>query len=695
MKGYVIGIDTGGTFTDSVIVDDEGNITIGKALTNYKDFKEGVISSLRNASEKLGVPLEEVLRNAIFVGHGTTLGTNAVINRRFAKVGFLTTIGHEDAVLIMRAVGRTDGLNELEIRHQAVCRKPEPIVPRPLIKGIVERVDCFGEILVEMDEKQAEQAIDELIEDGVEAIAISLLWSFANPKHEIKLKEMIKRKYPHIYVAVSHEMVPLIREYARGMSVIIDASIGRLMEDYISSLNEELMKMGLRYPISIMQAYGGVTSSKTARPISTIGSGPAGGVIGSKYLGEVLGFENIVTTDVGGTSFDVSIIKDKEWFYARNPLVGRYRVAIPMIEITSIGAGGGTIAKIDPATGGLRVGPESAGSYPGPVCYDLGGEDPTVTDADLILGYLNPDYFYEGRMKLNKEKALKIMEEKIAKPLKMDVFEAAYTIYEIINSYMADNLRQTIVGKGYDPRDFVIFAYGGNGPMHVGSYAKELGVRKAYIPPQASVFSAFGIASSDVVRTYKYSEFHSMPASPDKINAIFERMEENAIEDMIKEGFKKEDVSIKRELDMKYGRQVHEVPIVIKNGKLTYEDMVRISEDWERKYESIYGKGSGYKEAGIQIVSFTVTATCKTVKPKIKRIEAQPVADASYALKSKRKVYFNHRFFDTAIYDYEKLGYGNVIEGPAIIEAPTTTVVIFPEQKVVMDEYNNIVFERL
>ncbi len=695
MKSYVIGIDTGGTFTDTVIVDNEGNIAIGKALTNYKDFKEGVVASLKNSAEKIGVDLEDILKNAIFVGHGTTLGTNAVINRRFAKVGFLTTIGHEDAILIMRAVGRTDGLNELEIRHQATCRKPEPIVPKPLIKGIVERVDCFGEIVVEMDETQAEKAIDELIEDGVEAIAISLLWAFANPKHEIKLKEIINKKYPHIYVAVSHEMVPLIREYARGMSVIIDAAIGRLMENYINSLNNELMNKGLRYPISIMQAYGGVTSSATARPISTIESGPAGGVIGSKYLGEMSEIRNIVTTDVGGTSFDVSIIKDNEWFYARNPLVDRYRVAIPMIEITSIGAGGGTIAKIDHATGGLMVGPESAGSHPGPVCYNLGGEEPTVTDADLILGYLNPEYFYEGKLKLNKDKALKVMKEKIAKPLKMDVFEAAYTIYGIINSYMADNLRQSIVGKGYDPRDFVIFAYGGNGPMHVGSYARELGVKKVYIPPQASVFSAFGIASSDVVRTYRYSEFHSMPASPDKINVIFNRMEENAIEDMLKEGFTKEDVIIKRELDMKYGRQVHEVPIVIKNGELNDRDMLKVSEEWERKYESIYGKGSGYKEAGVQIVSFMVTATCRTVKPQIRKCEDKPVSDASSALKSKRDVYFYNKFFDTDIYGYEKLRYGNIINGPAIIEAPTTTVVVFPDQRVIMDEYNNIVFKQL
>ncbi len=695
-RQYIIGIDTGGTFTDTVIIDEEGNIVEGKALTNYKDLKEGVISSFEDAASKMGLSGEEILKNTIFVGHGTTLGTNAVINRELGKVGLLTTKGHEDITIIMRGGARTDGLSEEEIRHQVFCRKPEPLIPKTLIRGIPERVDCFGKVVIPLDQEEAKKAVDELVAQGVEAIAICLLWSFVNPKHEQALKELIQNLYPEIYLSVSHEVCPQIREYARSMTVIIDACIGKLMKGYIDSLNKELMRRGLPRPISIMHAYGGVTSSATARPVSTIESGPAGGVIGSKYFAKVLGCKNVTTTDVGGTSFDVSVLWQGEWSFRKEPIMMRFRVAIPIINIACIGAAGGTIARIDPVTGELKVGPDSSGSYPGPVCYDLGGEEPTVTDADLILGYLNPDYFFEGKMRLNKEKALKSMEDRIAKPLGMDVVEAAAGIYDIINSYMSDNLRLSVIEKGFDPRDFTIFAYGGNGPMHVGAYASELGVQKAYVLPQAAVFSALGIALSDVVHVYKLTEFHNMPADPEKITATFETMEERARSDMINEGFRPEEVKFYRELDMKYGRQVHEVSAPVKGGKLTAQDIEEIVNDWERIYEAIYGKGSAYKEAGVQIAFFKLTATCETFKPKIKTEKGLPVTDPTQALKGKRKVFFRKTkgFVETEIYDYKRLNFGNKVSGPAIIEAPTTTIVVLPQQSVRMDEYRNVVFEK-
>ncbi len=696
-KEYIIGIDTGGTFTDTVIVDEEGNLFEGKALTNYQDFKQGVIASFEDAMAKMEISQEEVLRNTVFVGHGTTLGTNAVIDRRLAKVGLITTKGHEDVSLIMRAWARTDGLTEAEIRHQALCRKPEPLVPKALIKGVIERVDCFGKVAIPLDRKQAKEAIAELIEDGVEAVAISLLWSFANPGHEEIIEEMILKDYPHIYVATSNGIAPRIREYARTMTVIIDACVGKLMKAYIDSLNREFMSRGLRFPISIMHAYGGVTSSQTARPVATIESGPVGGVIGSKYMAEVLGCPNVITTDVGGTSFDVSVLKDGEWSFAKEPILMRFRVAIPIIKISCIGAAGGTMAYIDPATRGLRVGPQSAGSSPGPVCYGLGGTEPTVTDADLVLGYLNPDYFFESKMSHNKDKALKAMAEKIAKPLRLDVVEAAAGIYDIINSHMGDNLRQSVIEKGYDPRDFILFAYGGNGPMHVGSYARELKVQKAYVLPQAAVFSAFGIASSDVVRVYRRSEMHLMPASPEAVTVTFEGLKATALQDMVAEGFQPEEVILQRELEMRYGRQVHEVPVVVRGGKLTSEDMSKIMDDWERRYEEVYGKGSGFREAGIQIISFQVVATAKTFKPKMKRIEESPIPDSKDVFKGKRKAFFRkyNDFVETSIYDFKRLRFGNLLKGPAIIEAPTTTIVILPDQEVRVDEYMNVIFERL
>jgi len=695
-RQFLIGIDTGGTFTDSIIIDQEGNMVQGKALTNYQDFKRGVMASLENAVAKAALSTEEVLRDTVFFGHGTTLGTNAVINRKFGKVGLLTTKGHEDTTIIMRGGARTDGLSEEEIRHQVVCRKPTPLIPKDLIKGIAERVDCFGEAVIPLDKKQARQAIDELAAEGVEAIAICLFWSFINPQHEQELKQMIEEAYPDLYISVSHEVAPQIREYARSMTVVIDACIGKLMKDYINSLNKELMGKGLSRPISIMHAYGGVTSSATARPVSTIESGPVGGVIGCKYFADLLGINNVITTDVGGTSFDVSTLYNREWSFRKEPIMMRFRVAIPIINITCVGAAGGSIARIDPITGELKVGPDSAGSHPGPVCYDLGGEEPTVTDADLILGYLNPDYFLEGTMKLNRDRAFKVMEEKIAKPLGMDVVEAAAGIYSIVNSYMADNIRLAVIEKGYDPRDFSIFSYGGNGPMHVGSYISDLGIDKAYVFPQSAVFSAMGIALADVCHVYKKTEFHDMPADPAKVTATFQAMEEKATEDMEKEGFKREEVLFRRELDMKYGRQVHEVSVPVKGGVLSPADIQQICDEWEKIYEDIYGKGSAYREAGIQIAFFKLTSVCKTFKPRIRAEAGSPRQDAAPALKGERKAFFGRlgKHALTPIYDYNRLVHGNVIKGPAIIEAPTTTIVILPEQEIKVDQYRNVVFEK-
>lgn len=694
---YIIGIDTGGTFTDTVIIDKNGKVTIGKALTNYEDLKAGVISSLRDGASEMGKKLEDILPSTVYVGHGTTLGTNAVINRTFGKVGLLTTAGHEDCSIIMRAGAKTDGLSEEEVKHQAVCRKPEPLVPRPLIKGIVERMDCFGKAVIPLDLKQAKKAIDELAAEGCEAIAICLLWSFANAQHEIALKKLVEENYPDMYIAVSHEISPKLREYARTMTVIIDACIGKLMRKYIDSLNQELKKAGLKQDISIMHAYGGVTSWETARPVSTIESGPVGGVVGSKYLGSVLGENNIITTDVGGTSFDVSVLADGEWSFKKEPIMMRFRVTIPIINITCIGAAGGTIARIDPVTGALKVGPDSAGSTPGPVCYERGGEEPTVTDVDVVLGYLNPEYFFGGKLGINKEKAYKALKEKIADPMCMDVVQAAAGIYDIINSFMTDNLRQSVIDKGHDPRDFMLLSYGGNGPMHCASFSKDLGVKKVVIPPQSSVFSAFGIACSDVIHVYNQTDVNIMPADPRHLNAVFEEMEKHAIGDMALEGIAAADVELHRELDLRYNRQVHEVNVPVPTKKLNAEDIRQIMNDWEAKYEQIYGKGSGFREAGMQVVTFRLNAVSKLLKPSLEMAGYAPEPDSSGAVKGTRPAFFRkyNDYVETKIYDFRKLRYGNKIEGPAIIETPSTTMVILPDQKAEVDQYMNVVIVKL
>lgn len=693
---YLIGIDTGGTFTDTVIIDSHGKTVLGKALTDYSDFKMGVVRSLEDAASDIGKRLEDILADTIYVGHGTTLGTNAVINRDFGKVGLLTTAGHEDVSIIMRSA-KTDGLSEAEVKHQAVVRKPSPLVPRSLIKGIVERVDCFGEIILPLDGDLAMKAIDELVKEDVEAISICLLWSFANPENEKILKKMIEEKYPDIYISASYEVSPKIREYARTMTVVIDACIGNLMRNYLDSLNHALMDRGLKQPISIMHAYGGVTSWETARPVSTIESGPVGGVVGGKFLGDLVGENNLITTDVGGTSFDVSVLADGEWSFKKEPIMMRFRVGIPIINITCIGAAGGTISRIDPVTGELKVGPDSAGSDPGPVCYDKGGTEPTVTDVDVVLGYMDPNFFLGGKMPLNAEKARRAIKEKIADPLCMDVAHAAAGIYDIINSFMADNLRQSVVEKGLDPRDFVVLSYGGNGPMHCASFSKDLGAKKVIIPPQSSVFSAFGIACSDVIHVYNKTQVHMMPAEPENLNAAFEEIEKQALADMAGEGIKPENVDLQRELELRYVRQVHEVSVPVAAKKLTSGDVDQLIVDWENRYEAIYGIGSGFREAGIQAVTFRVNAVSKLQKPVMEKADYTPERDSANAIKGARPAFFRkyNDYVDTNVYDFGKLRYGNRIEGPAIIESTKTTMVILPDQVAEVDEYMNVIIVKL
>jgi N-methylhydantoinase A len=346
---------------------------------------------------------------------------------------------------------------------------------------------------------------------------------------------------------------------------------------------------------------------------------------------------------------------------------------------------------------GFKVGPESAGSDPGPVCYGHGGVYPTVTDADVVLGYLNPDCFYRGKMKLDKEASFKAIEEKIAKPMGISTVHAASGIYDVINSYMTDNLHQAVIEKGFDPRDFTVVGYGGNGPMHIGVYAKELGAVKAVVPFHAPVFSAFGIASSDIVRVYRRTKFFQMPANPDDLNAVFQEMESAAIEEMLKEGIKKQEIELYREVELRYNRQVHEVGISVPGGEITKSSILSLMETWENKYDSLYGKGSGLKEAGIQLVNFRVTATARYFKPTIRSQKAPAGSNASASVKGERPVFFK-KFDDyvkTPIYDFARIHLGEEIKGPAIIESELTTIVVHPDQAVVLDKFNNIVFNKL
>ena len=692
---YLVGVDIGGTFTDCVVVNDQGEMVVGKSLSTPPDYSSGAAGAVRDAARNIGLgDEEELLRQASLFFHACTIGENTLITRSGPRTGLVATRGFPDTLLMMRGKV-TDGLTEAEAGRLAWLRKPEPFVPRSLVAEVNERMDYKGAVTVPLDEEQAAAALDELVARGVESVAVCLLWSVTNDAHEKAVADVLRRRHPGVYVTLSSAAAPFVGEYERTATTVFNAYIGPRISSYLVNLDQVLRGKGLAKPPMIMQAYGGVLDIEATcrNAVGTIESGPASGVAGTRFLGELIGERNILATDMGGTTFKVGVVRDGRVERDYTPVVLRHRVLAPKIWVESVGAGGGSIAWIEPETGLLKVGPEGAGASPGPVCYGLGGTEPTVSDADLILGYLNPDYFLGGRMRLDREAALRAVKQRIAEPLGMGESEAALGIYRISNAHMSDLIRRATVEKGHDPRAFVLFAFGGAGPMHAGRYAADLGVRQVVIPLTASVHGASGLISSDVVHEYGKSDHLQVPADPGRVNGNFAEMIRRAEADLGAAGFAPSEMVIARSVDMRYRYQVHELNVPLSPGTapLTEADLERLYADFDEAYEKAYGRGSGYREAGKEILTFRVTATGLLAKPRI-REEPAAGAAADRARKPERSVFFEEmgEFVPTATYDFQRMRPGMELSGPAVIETPVTTVVVNPRDRAEIDGFRNI-----
>jgi N-methylhydantoinase A len=697
-KNYIVGVDTGGTFTDVVVLGDGGQVWTAKASTTPDDFSRGVMDAVAEAASAVGIETSELLGRTTLFKHGSTVATNALITQNGCKVGLITTKGFEDTTEIMRAIGRVDGLSGDEIKHVTWITKPEPFVPRERVIGVRERMDYQGKEIVPLNWDDVMAAIRRLIEDDkVEAIAVSLMHAWANPKHEEEIRALTAEADPHrkIYWSFGSSLSQVAGEYARANTAILNSYLGPTVERYLKGLEAKLQNGGLKGPLLIMQGNGGVAHREHVSAIANLQSGPAGGMIASAYVAGLLKHKNVITTDMGGTSFDVGLITEGYWRYAQEPIVERFRMLQPIIDIESIGAGGGTIAQVDADTGRLLVGPRSAGASPGPVCYDAGGEQVTVTDADLALGIIDPNYFLGGRKPLNKEKAIKVIDEKIARPLKLRAHEAAAGIYDIVNSKMADLIRRQVVRTGYLPEEFVIYAFGGAGPVHASGFAAELGIKSIYIFATSPVFSAFGAAAADVIHTRVMSCQYILPADPAVINQRLDAIEEEMGAAMTGQGFKRNQVEFRRFFTMRYRRQTAGVEMPLSWERFSPKRLAEIQTAFERKYEELYGVGAGYTKAGIEISEIRVDAVGKVAKPQLS-VSHKRKSDIKAARKSKRQVLFTRprrEFIDTPVYDYGRLGAGTVVKGPAVIELPFTTTLVPPEHKVTIDPYLNLVME--
>ncbi len=688
---YVIGIDVGGTFTDCVAIDDAGRVSIDKAFTTPEDLSQGILVALQNLSGSIAKTVEELLGGAQVFALGTTSMTNRVVARKGAPVGVLISRGHEDVMRIGRVMARTEGLREDQRYDLSVWNKPEPLAGREMIRGVSERMDCKGEVVVPLSRDEVAKGVKELERNGVEAVAVVFLWSFLNPKHEQEVRDIISEQAPKMLVCLSSEISPTLGEYERANTTLLNAFLAPGSRHDLETLENRLKERGLQGRILAMQSHGGLgwREEVELQPVRALAAGPVGGVMGCAKLGTLTDAPNVICTDMGGTSFDVGLVIDSEPRFANEAVIERHRIRVPTVEVTSVGAGGGSIAYVDTATSELRVGPESAGSTPGPVCYRRGGVEPTVTDADVVLGRINPGSFFGGRNLLDKEGALAAMQKRIADPLGMDPVEAAKGILDIVDTRMADLVRTLTVERGYDPRNFDLFAYGGAGPTHVGAYAREIGVKKVVVPLYASVLSAFGIAASDLRRHYSRAQPMREPFDDKKIRSALEELEKTSRLDWTRSGFAEESASYLWFVDMRFRYQVHEVRVPVMREEVgdLGEGMV---EHFVKLYEETFGAGSAIRESGTEILTFHVVSVAQAAKMAMLKATLDPSSPRPIS-RATRKVYFTDSFEETPVYEIKELSPGHTFSGPAIIEASNTTIVVHPGQKVEMDEYLNVI----
>lgn len=691
---FLVGIDIGGTFTDCAIVDGTGKLLTTKVPSTPPDFSRGMMDALDAGAQALGIGLDRFCRDIAFLSHGTTVGTNTIIQKRGAKVGLITTKGHEDAIHIMRGSRGFGGRDIRKVVHFPETAKPQPIVPKRLIRGISERVDCFGEVVVKLNEDEALAAIRDLVEQGVEAIAICFLWSFRNPAHELALKKMVERLAPSVFVTCSYDIAPKWGEYERVTATALNAYLGPVMSGYLRRLDTSLKDLGYRHGLQITQCGGGTVPVERAgeAPLLTLDSGPVSGVTASMFLGAAMGEKNVITTDMGGTSFDVSIIYEGKPAYSFVSNTDQYDYFLPKVDLQAIGAGGGSLVRVKPETRTMTVGPDSAGAYPGPVCYGRSGTVPTVTDAQLVLGYLDPDNFAGGRMKLDKDAAFKAIES-ISTSIGLKPFECAAGICRIVELQMADVIRKVTVEKGYDPREFVLFAFGGAGPAHAGVFARELGVKKIIVPQRkaASTWCAFGAAAADVLHIFEHSEIMPTPVPAKRVNDALDDLEKKALALMKSEGIAPKRQRFEFSLDVRHRGQINEVEVPLAANRVgaSYEPGLR--KNFVERYEKLYGRGSALAGAQLEIVVARLRARALTPRPKLVASKKATKAVPPSAKRKARSIYWPDlgKFRPTPVFDGEKLAIGNKIKGPAIVETADTTVVVHPSRTLRLDALGN------
>lgn len=681
--GYRIGIDVGGTFTDFVLVRPDGELSLSKTPTTLDDQSAGVMNAVAAMAEGEGLDTRELLRRTDLIVHGTTTADNTMIEMTGALTGLLTTEGHRDEIDIRR------GFKE-DIWDPAYP-PPVPIAKRRRRLGLPERLDFQGGVVKPLDEEATRQAVRRLQKQGVESIAVVLLFSFVNPANELRVREIIEEEYPGVRISLSHEVMPSAPEFERTSTTLVDAYVGPRVANYLARLSGALREAGYGRDLLLMQSNGGITPAEVMarRAVSALGSGPTGGVKGACAIAELSEVRDFIAIDMGGTSYEACLVRDAEpriasfwnWKY-------RYLIGLPMIEMHSIGAGGGSIAHVE--AGALKVGPQSAKAEPGPICYGRGGREPTVTDANVVLGYVNPEALCGGEFKLESGGVREAIAERIGRPLGLDPVEAAHGIFRIVNANMSNAIRRVSSQAGFDPRDFTMVVYGGNGPVHAGMQADELGIKNLIVPKTSPAFSALGLLIADYLADTQRSYIAPAKlADAERVSALFSELEAQAEAELAVAGLAPDQLVHNRFLAICYPGQTFDMPvpaITDASGRMRAADLEATIERFHDRHEELHTYAMREEEPIVRAVR--VQTAGRTEKPRLPEV-APASGPAEGAVRVRRPAFFDGAFVDTPVYDGDALGSGHVIEGPAVIEERFTTIVLYPGHRAELDRYGN------
>jgi N-methylhydantoinase A len=686
---FRISTDIGGTFTDLVCIDEHGELKVAKTSTTTESFAEGVFNAVEALAEQYGLSSQQILTDCTAFIHASTVATNAIITGNTGKIGLILTKGHRD-ILTLREGGKEDAFNSR-------VDYPEPYVPRYLTATVTERINAEGGIETPLDEEEVRRAIRQFV-DGyqVEGIAVCLLWSIVNPRHELRIGEIIEEEYPGIACSLSHRVNPIIREYRRAVSTAMDASLLPTVRQYVGRLDEELRRRGYDKRLHIVTSSGSLLSAREIinKPIYTVDSGPTmaprAGLMYAALEGDSHG--NIITCDMGGTSFDVSIATGGSVGLSRETRIGNEVLAIMKADVRSIGAGGGSVAWLDPGKL-IHVGPRSAGANPGPACYRRGGKDPTVTDANVALGYLHADYFLGGCMEIDPGLSEKAIAQTIGEPLGLTVQEAAYAIWATINDSMVAAIEDITIRQGVDPREYVFVAGGGAAGLHIVPIARELKMHKVIVPKLSGVLSAVGGLAANMTMDFHQSLFTNTGSFDfDGVNQCLNGLRKEAVDFLGRTDMPPDKTEVSFFVEARYAYQVWELTIPVRAGRLDREILARLADDFHDAHERVFG----IREAGqtIEFVNWGARAVAQVPELTIKELPENG-EDPSGALVGCKQAYFRELGgpVATPVYRGDRLCAGAMMEGPAIIQETTSTLIVFPGSSARVTRWGNYLVE--